>query len=225
MSSKLLRGGAVATEPVVWRRVSSSGAIGEAIREAISGAGPPCCVSEPGPGPGAKSAGDIQQRLDLARWEGVEEGKTASRRSLAAQVEAMQMKLARSIEELTGARLRARREAEQDVVALALAVARRILHRELTVAPEALWGLVKAALEKLEAREVHRVRVAPSDAAALGKFIQQMGLPQRVELIEDATLAPGSVLIDSSRGVLDASVDTQLAEIERGFADLVRSGS
>jgi flagellar assembly protein FliH len=217
MSSKLLRGGTIATEPVTWRRVSSS--------EAISGEGQPCHMPEPVAGPESNAAGDIERRLKLAHREGVEEGKAAGRQSLATQVEAMQMKLARSIEELTGARLRARREAEQDVVALALAVARRILHRELTVAPEALWGLVKAALEKLEAREVHRVRVAPSDAATLRKFIEQMGLPQRVELVEDATLAPGSVLIDSSRGVLDASVDTQLAEIERGFADLVRSGS
>jgi len=72
---------------------------------------------------------------------------------------------------------------------------------------------------------VHRVRVAPSDAATLRKFIEQMGLPQRVELVEDTSLGPGSVLIDSSRGVLDASVDTQLAEIERGFADVVRSGA
>jgi flagellar assembly protein FliH len=204
MSSKLLRGGAIAT---------------------ISGDGQPCHIPEPAAEPESKAARELEQRLQLARREGVEEGKMASRQSLAAQVEAMQMKLARSIEELTGARLRARREAEQDVVALALAVARRILHRELTVAPEALWGLVKAALEKLEAREVHRVRVAPSDAATLRKFIEQMGLPQRVELVEDASLAPGSVLIDSSRGVLDASVDTQLAEIERGFADVVRSGS
>ena len=77
----------------------------------------------------------------------------------------MQMKLARSIEELTGARPRYRREAEQDVVALALAIARRILHRELTVAPDALLGLVKAALDKLEAREVHQVRVSRQDAA------------------------------------------------------------
>ena len=138
----------------------------------------------------------------------------------------MQMKLARTIEELTGARVSGiRREAEQDVVALALAVARRILHRELTVAPEALLGLVKAALEKMEAREVHRVRVSPSDAATVRQFFEQMGLPQRVEVVADASLAPGGVLIDSSRGVLDASVDTQLAEIERGFADLVRSGA
>ena len=33
--------------------------------------------------------------------------------------------------------------------------------------------------------------------------------------------AAGGVILESSRGLLDASVDTQLAEIERGFADLV----
>ena len=135
----------------------------------------------------------------------------------------MQLKLARSIEELTGSRLRCRREAEQDVVALALAVARRILHRELTVSPEALLGLVKAALDKMEAREVHQVRVSRQDAAMVRQFFEQMGLPQRVEVIADAGLAPGGVTIESARGSLDASVDTQLAEIERGFADLVRS--
>ena len=135
----------------------------------------------------------------------------------------MQLKLARSIEELTGSRLRYRREAEQDVVALALAVARRILHRELTVSPEALLGLVKVALDKMEAREVHQVRVSRQDAAMVRQFFEQMGLPQRVEVIADAGLAPGGVTIESARGSLDASVDTQLAEIERGFADLVKA--
>jgi flagellar assembly protein FliH len=135
----------------------------------------------------------------------------------------MQTKLARSIEELTGFRLRYRREAEQDVVALALAVARRILHRELTMAPEALLGLVKAALDKMEAREVHQVRVSRQDAAMVRQFFEQMGLPQRVEVMGDASLVPGGVILESGRGILDASVDTQLAEIERGFADLARS--
>jgi flagellar assembly protein FliH len=105
-------------------------------------------------------------------------------------------------------------------VALALAVARRILHRELTVAPEALLGLVKAALDKIEAGEVHQVRVSRQDAAMLRQFFEQMGLPHRVEVLADANLAPGGVILESSRGLLDASVDTQLAEIERGFADL-----
>lgn len=219
MPSKLLRGDKIATEPVAWRRVSSA--------EAVSGDGQPALsyISEPGAMPGSKTAGDIEQRLETARRQGFEAGETAGRQSLVGQVEAMQLKLARSIEELTGARPRYRREAEQDVVALALAVARRILHRELTVAPEALLGLVKAALDKIEAREVHQVRVSPSDAAMVRQFFEKMGLPQRVEVIADANLGAGSVSIETSRGLLDASVDTQLAEIERGFADLVRGSS
>jgi flagellar assembly protein FliH len=231
MSSKLMRGAAIATEPVAWRRVSPSEAISspEAMRGGIASDGQPTAgyISEPMPPGGARAAGEIEERLRAAHQQGFEQGheqgQAAVRQSLSAQVEAMQLKLARSIEELTGSRLRYRREAEQDVVALAVAVARRILHRELTVAPEALLGVVKAALDKMEAREVHRVRVSNQDAAILRQFFEQMGLPQRIEVIADPSLGPGSVTLESSRGLLDASVDTQLAEIERGFADLVRS--
>jgi flagellar assembly protein FliH len=166
---------------------------------------------------------EFERRIGTAHRQGFEEGQAAAGKSLAGQVEAMQLKLARSIEELTGSRLRFRREAEQDVVALALAVARRILHRELTMAPEALLGLVKAALEKLEAGEAHRVRVSRADAPAIQQFFERTSGSQSVEVLADASLAPGAVLIESPRGLLDASVDTQLAEIERGFADLVQN--
>jgi flagellar assembly protein FliH len=49
-----------------------------------------------------------------------------------------------------------------------------------------------------------------------------MGLPRVVEVMADPGLPRGTAILDSSRGALDASVETQLAEIERGFADLVR---
>ncbi len=97
-------------------------------------------LAEPGLTSGSRSAGDIEQRLRAAHQAGFEEGQVAIRQSLGAEVQAMQMKLARTIEELTGSRPRYRREAEQDVVSLALAVARRILHRELTVAPKRCWA-------------------------------------------------------------------------------------
>ncbi len=219
MSSKLIRGEAIATDPVAWRRVSPAEAItGSGTSDGAPGAG---YISEPST-PGSRT-GEVEKRVAAARQQGFEEGQAAGRQSLAGPLEAMQLKLARSIEELTGSRLRYRREAEQDVVALALAVARRILHRELTVSPEALLGLVKAALDKMEAREVHQVRVSRQDSAMVRQFFEQMGLPQRVEVIADAGLMPGGVTIESGRGSLDASVDTQLAEIERGFADLVKA--
>lgn len=137
-------------------------------------------------------------------------------------MDAMNQRMARTIEELSGLRQRYRHEAEEDVVALALAIARRVLHRELTVAPDALLGLVKVALEKIEAREVHRVRIRPEDAPIVKQYLEKMGLPQRVEVIADPGLERGAAILDSSRGALDASVETQLAEVERGLADLVR---
>lgn len=217
MSSKLMRGEAIAAEPMAWQRVSSTDVIASSY---LAESGP---ASDPGSSPSSGATGvDIEQRLKAAHRQGFEEGQAAVRQSVAGPVEAMQMKLARTVEEVTGARLRYRREAEQDVVALALAVARRILHRELTVAPEALLGLVKAALDKMEAREVHRARVSREDAAIVRKLFEQIGVPQSVEVIGDSALEPGALIIESGRGMLDASVDTQLAEIERGFADLVR---
>jgi flagellar biosynthesis/type III secretory pathway protein FliH len=46
-----------------------------------------------------------------------------------------------------------------------------------------------------------------------------------VEVLADPALEPGSVRLESAAGTLDASVDTQLEEIERGFADLVRGSA
>ena len=217
MSSKLHRGGGIPTEPVTFRRVPSLDAM------PLEGSVFPSAGHVPQPSsPVTHPVSALEQHLQGAYQQGFQEGQGAARQELGGQFDAMAVRLARNIEELSGLRQRFRHEAEEDVIALAMAIARRILHRELTVAPEALLGLLKAALEKIEAQEVHRVRVRPEDAALVQQHLEKMGLPQRVELIADASLERGSAILDSSRGALDVSVETQLAEIERGFADLVR---
>ena len=212
MSSKLHRGGDIAVEPVAWPRAGPVDS-----RPAPSSLPPVCAASEGGP-PEAEQP-DL---ITPAYRRGMEEGQASGRAEAVAEIEAMSLQLARTIEELAGMRSRFRHEAEEDVVALALAIARRVLHRELTVSPEALLGLLKAALEKMELREVHRVRVARVDAPLVSQYLEKIGLPRPIEVIADPSLERGSAVLDSSRGTLDASVETQLAEIGRGFADLVR---
>jgi len=215
MSSKLHRGG-VAAEPVLWRRVpvADPPVSGQLYRSANS---------RPSPEWEASPEEGLPEREAQAAYErGLAEGKAAGHQEMFSQVEALTKKLARTIEELTGLRQRFRHEAEEDVVALALATARRILHRELTVDPQALLGVVKAALKKMELSEVQRVRVNREDEPIIRQSLEQMGLPHRVEVIADAALERGAAILESNRGTLDASIDTQLAEIERGFADLIR---
>lgn len=117
---------------------------------------------------------------------------------------------------------RLRREAEEDLVRLSIEIARRILRREILTDPEAILGLAKAALDRVEAREVIRVRTHPQDARTLETRFAELGMPERCEVSADPRLERGAVILETSRGMFDASVDTQLQEIERGFADLVR---
>ena len=217
MSSKLHRGDGVATEPIAWRKVASLDSL--PLEPATF---PPSGYAPEAQGPVRHVGTALEQHLQSAYQQGVQDGQTAARQELAGQVDAMGARLARTIEELSGLRQRFRHEAEEEVVALAIAIARRVLHREITLAPDALLGLVKAALEKIELREVHRVRVRPEDAQLVQEHLEKIGVPRRVEVVPDMTLERGSAILDSTRGALDVSVETQLAEIERGFADLVR---
>ena len=85
--------------------------------------------------------------------------------------------------------------------------------------------MVKAALTRVEARDILVVRVHPDDARTLQACLGELGLPERIEMAPDRNLERGAVVIETSRGELDASIETQLQEIERGFADLMRRQS
>jgi flagellar assembly protein FliH len=77
----------------------------------------------------------------------------------------------------------------------------------------------------METRELHRIRVMPADAKLLEGCLASLNLPARVVLTADPSLERGSVILETARGTLDSSVETQLQEIDRGFADLVRRRS
>ena len=160
-----------------------------------------------------------EQREREAHAAGFREGEAAGKRSAAAELEPALERLARSIQEMAGLRSAMRREAEADMLRLALEIARRVLHRELAVDPSALEALVHAALEKLQNQEVYRVRVHPSHEKTVKACLEQSGRGQSITVIGDPVQREGGAVFEIGRGSLDASVETQLAEIERGLID------
>ena len=112
-----------------------------------------------------------EQRLAESHRAGYAEGEAAAKARAAEQLRGKLEQLARAIENLAGFRARFRREAEPELVRLAIAIARRILRRELTIDPDALTGVLKAALEKINSAEVHRVRIHPRYAGVVRSLI------------------------------------------------------
>jgi flagellar assembly protein FliH len=157
--------------------------------------------------------------LAQARQMGFQEGLQRAREEAAREVHASAERLAQALEELAVLKRRVRNEAEMELVKLALAIARRILRRELATDPEAIQGVAHAALQKLQNRELHRVRIFPAGAEAVRACLEHSGTAPAIQVVPDPSLRPGDVLFETSAGELDASIETQLQEIDRGFAD------
>jgi flagellar assembly protein FliH len=163
-----------------------------------------------------------EQRTREAHAAGVREGEAAGRQRAAAELQPVIDRLGRAIDEIGGLRARLRAEAGADLIQLSLAIARRVLRRELAIDPEALHGLVLGALEKLSGQEISRVRVNPAHAALVTESLRQNSASDKVQVIADPSRELGTVIFETQRGNLDASVESQLQEIERGLADRLR---
>jgi flagellar assembly protein FliH len=133
------------------------------------------------------------------------------------EIDAERQRCAEAIAYMAQLRSEWRLEIESGTVALALAVARRVIGRELSIDAGAVQAIVRIAMDKVQGQEVHRVRVCP--AAAQGVRAYLAAEAPGVELIPDPELRSGDVRFELAQGVLDASVNAQLEEIERGFAD------
>jgi flagellar assembly protein FliH len=160
-----------------------------------------------------------QQREQQARQAGYRDGEAAGRKQATDQVQPVLDKMAQSIAEIVALRPKLRHEAESDVIKIATAIARKILRRELQADPEALSALVHVAMEKIRAHEMVRVRIHPQHQAAVQQVLTRLMLGAQVELQADPRLQMGGVTIETTRGNYDASVETQLREIERGLTD------
>ncbi|HLH01614.1 MAG TPA: FliH/SctL family protein [Bryobacteraceae bacterium] len=160
-----------------------------------------------------------QMELAQCRQAALEEGIKKGREAAANEIKAASDRLATTLRDLLALKKRMRSEAEADVVKLSLAIARRILHRELNADPESIQGIVYAGLQKLQNREISRVRIPPVALEPVRGALERAGLAPAVNIVADTKLRPGDILFETSLGELDGSVETQLQEIERGFAD------
>jgi len=214
MLSKLWRDPDLEIRPIVWRLGSQTPA-----KEAPPRATPAFDEAAQLRAKIGELTAQMERQSREAFDAGMRAGEAAARESLEGDVRATIERLAVTISELASLRAETIHRAEVDTVRLAVEIARRVLHRELTVDTSALGALIKAALEKLQAQEVYRVRVHPDQAKIVRSCLDDMGRSPAIEVIHDASQQKGGAVFEISRGALDASVETQLREIECGLTD------
>ena len=200
MSSEILAGDQTTAAPAFWRTVATV----KVDR-----------WKSPRPDDGREAAHAAEQ----ARREAFEQGFAAGRKETEQQVLPSIDNLAKTLADLARLRDKIREETLQDLVRLSILVAARVIHREVVIDPDALAGLVKAAISKLQSREISRVRMHPAIEPLVRRCLEQSGAPKTLVFAPDPALNPGDLFFETVQGELDASVETQLREIERGLID------
>ena len=89
--------------------------------------------------------------------------------------------------------------------------------------PLLLRGAVRVALEDMQQSTTCVLEVAPEKAETWGRWLGGAGMLARVQVRTKEDAAPGHCRLEIGASAADLSVASQLAEIERGFFDLLQS--
>jgi flagellar assembly protein FliH len=114
------------------------------------------------------------------------------------------------------------RRMEGDIVELALAIARKVLHREAQVDRIVLAGVVRVALEKIAGSSQVTLHVHPTAVRAWQEYVAEQTVLKTIPaIVEDGSLRPDQLVLKTNHGSTELGIEAQLKEIEKGFSDLV----
>ena len=154
-----------------------------------------------------------KQAFEQGYKEGERIGKQMGERMVSTAVQ----RYDRSVHELAALHRSLREAMEKEAVRLALAVARKIIQREVSMDQDLIAALVSVALKRLQGQTGITVRVSAHDHSRLDTSLR--ALNASVKLTEDQALERGDFVLDSIQTHVDGRVAGQIETIGRALLD------
>lgn len=171
---------------------------------------------------GLPTAEEIE-RLHQAAWEegyrlGLEEGRREGFAAGSAEGRVYVERLKALAEALDVERLRQDERLVQELLDLALAIARQMLRTALQVKPELILPVLREAMANLPTLTGNtRLLVHPDDAPVVRDFLASEHAHLSWKVVEDTSLRPGGFRIENAHGELDARLETRWQDIVRAL--------
>ena len=161
-----------------------------------------------------RRAADLERAL---REQALAEARMQAAAEVATELEPLRAQLAQSLDELADLREQVATYAEREMVQLAIEIAKKIVRREVTVDPEIVISLARVALSRLHNRALATVHLHPDDYQFALSHRERLSTSGTIKLVDDPAIGRGGCLIETDLGDVDARIEHQFGEIERGF--------
>jgi flagellar assembly protein FliH len=171
-----------------------------------------------GGGNAGSREGEDAERIKMINQQAYREGVEAGYQKGASQAANEAARLGAIVDQLQQDILGLEHHIAEDLVRLALTLARTLVRESLKVHPELIEAIVRESVRDLPPfNQDARLRLNPEDAALLEKH-----LPPEIRgdwrVIEDPTLARGGCKIETATGEIDASIETRWQKLTTALA-------
>lgn len=164
--------------------------------------------------PSLMTAEQLEALQQAAREEGFrqgyEEGFATGREAVEENIQTWRTlinSLARPFDELD-------EEVERELIALAVAMTRQMVRRELKTSPDEIMGVVRTALQELPSQSAQiKIELHPEDATLVRKAMPEGESDKQWQLVENPAISRGGCRVITQTSRIDATVETRLNRI------------
>jgi len=163
----------------------------------------------------AERAREREEAYERGFNDGADAGRRQALQELSPNLEAS-VRVVAEMEEFQGVLLD---RMEDDLTALALAVARQLMEREVRTEPEVVANLVRSALSHFPLDQKLRIRLNPADLSGISREGSGSQAPvtagREVRWVPDETIERGGCVVEGPERIVDGRVEAMLERIYR----------
>lgn len=155
--------------------------------------------------------------------QGLKDGEQNGFELASRKIEPLVTGIQQAVEKLTTLREKTYRQIETEVVELALAIARKVICREVTTDRETVVCVAREALAKVDDPGKIKIKMNPADLQFINETRYQ--LSKLIDGVNNITVEPeesiqsGGCVIETDLGEIDARIEKQLQAVEESFRE------
>jgi flagellar assembly protein FliH len=164
-----------------------------------------------------------------AYQEGFQQGICEGREETRQQFHYAMQSFRQVTEEMLALRRTVLNQAENDIVTLACKLAKKIVSHEIQIQPALFTTILHQALDCVSLSDRIVVYVNPNDLLIAQEqqreLMQHIGQARQLTFETDETVERGGCIVRTALGEIDARIDEQLAELERGLRKQIHTST
>lgn len=166
---------------------------------------------------------DVQALKEEVYQKGFKEGQRETEQKLQTTIQAF----SKAVEDISRLRESIYKQSKQDMISMVMSVVSQVIQVEVVEKEEIIEKVIQKALESAIQSEEYHIKVNPEDYELVDEkkplFVARLRGLGSIVFEPDSSITRGGCKVESDQGEVDATIETQLEEINRNFVDLMKA--